>query len=277
MNVFELVNGKLYQWDTNRKIQILPQNDGKIDEIHFAHAFDEKALPVKIKSDGTADIPNIMLQTDGVLCVWAVAINDDGRQTLHNAAFTIRGRAKPDDYVYTETEIKTYEELAERIKALEENGVGGGGGAVESVNGKTGEVTLKAEDVGAIPDEDGVIQSNHLGSQAVKNANIAYGAVSDSRIAEKTITFQRLSDACVEDIKGLQYTAQQPTSAQQQVARDNIAAASQEDLERLDDSKADKAYMTVLFEQLKALILAGDISGALAVLDQAILDQAILA
>lgn len=154
---------------------------------------------------------------------------------------------------------------------------GGGGGAVESVNGKTGEVTLKAEDVGAIPNEDGAVQSNHLGSQVVKNANISYGAVSDSRIAEKTITFQRLSDACVEDIKGQQYTAQQPTSAQQQVARDNIAAASQEDLERLDDSKADKAYMTVLFEQLKALILAGDTSGALAVLDQAILDQAILA
>lgn len=115
MSVFELVKGRLYQWDTNRKMQISPQDDGKIDEVHFAHTFDEKALPVLVKSDGTADIPNVLLQADGALCVWAVALNDDGRQTLHNATFAIRGRAKPDDYVYTETEILDYRKVAEDL------------------------------------------------------------------------------------------------------------------------------------------------------------------
>lgn len=275
MNYFQ-TGGDLFQWDVGRKVTLaLP--DGEIASVvEFTINNEANALVVDVKGN-EAEIPNILLQTAGGLRMWAVTVTADGRQTRRYGSEPVYGRAKPDDYVYTETEVKTYEELAERIKALEENDVGGGGGAVESVNGKTGKVTLKAEDVGAIPDADGAIQSNHLGSQVVKNANIAYGAVSDSRIAEKTITFQRLSDACVENIKGQQYAAQQPTSAQQKVARDNIAAASQEDLERLDDSKADKAYMTVLFEQLKALILAGDTSGALAVLDQAILDQAILA
>lgn len=275
MNYFQ-TGGDLFQWDVGRKVTLaLP--DGEIASVvEFTINNEANALVVDVKGN-EAEIPNILLQTAGGLRMWAVTVTADGRQTRRYGSEPVYGRAKPDDYVYTETEVKRYEDFEERIKALEENGVGEGGGAVESVNGKTGKVTLKAEDVGAIPNADEVIQSNHLGSMVVKNANIAYGAVSDSRIAEKTITFQRLSDACVEDIKGQQYTAQQPTSAQQQVARDNIAAASQEDIGRLDDSKADKAYMTVLFEQLKALILAGDISGALAVLDQAILDQAILA
>lgn len=53
--------------------------------------------------------------------------------------------------------------------------------------------------------------------------------------------------------------------------------ASANDLDALEGAKADKVYMVSLFEELKALILAGDVTGAIAVLDQAILDQAVLA
>lgn len=67
------------------------------------------------------------------------------------------------------------------------------------------------------------------------------------------------------------------------VTAENIAKAlgytpaSDTAVATLDEVKADKAYMVSLFEQLKELILAGDVTGAIAVLDQAILDQAILA
>ena len=67
------------------------------------------------------------------------------------------------------------------------------------------------------------------------------------------------------------------------VTSENIAKAlgytpvSAEFVAELIEAKADKAYMVSLFEQLKELILAGDTPGAIAVLDQAILDQAILA
>lgn len=56
--------------------------------------------------------------------------------------------------------------------------------------------------------------------------------------------------------------------------------ADAEDVSALSDeiaNKADKAYMVTLFEDLKALILAGDTDGAVALLDQAILDSAVLA
>ena len=37
----------------------------------------------------------------------------------------VEAREKPSDYVYTETEIKNYDALEKRIKALEENGFRG--------------------------------------------------------------------------------------------------------------------------------------------------------
>lgn len=56
---------------------------------------------------------------------------------------------------YIKYENTTYElvdgEARERITALEQAGGGGTGGAVTSVNGKTGAVTLSAADVGALP------------------------------------------------------------------------------------------------------------------------------
>lgn len=70
-------------------------------------------------------------------------------------------------------------------------------------------------------------------------------------------------------------------AAQQTVQRAEAAAEQYEDLagdvKAMETSKADKTYMVELFEQLKALILAGDTTGAIALLDQAILDQAVLA
>lgn len=70
---------------------------------------------------------------------------------------------------------------------------------------------------------------------------------------------------------GANVTAQNITNAL------GYAPASEAAVDELSIGKADKAYMVALFEQLKELILAGNVSGAVAVLDQAILDQAILA
>lgn len=70
---------------------------------------------------------------------------------------------------------------------------------------------------------------------------------------------------------GANVTAQNITNAL------GYTPASANDLDALEWVKADKVYMVSLFEELKALILAGDVTGAIAVLDQAILDQAVLA
>ena len=65
------------------------------------------------------DVPNILLQQD-----WRVrAYAYDGNATLHEALYDVKKRTKPDNYVYTETEILKYESLKERVDQIEENGV----------------------------------------------------------------------------------------------------------------------------------------------------------
>lgn len=75
----------------------------------------------------------------------------------------------------------------------------------------------------------------------------------------------------------VQCTPQEFTDSQQAQARDNIGAASKESVEQLFDEKVDKSYMVSIFNELKQLILSGNTGGAIAVLDQAILDNTILA
>ena len=187
MDEFEVIGGRqLYQWDTDRSIEVSLCDGETINEVHYAHAEDDIAPVVKVQDyDGRmfADIPNILLQRFGTLKVWAVVHTEDGRQTLRNAYLSVRARAKPDDYVYTETEIMDYRKVAEdlaervqRVEEIEENGVQGGG-AVASVNGKTGEVYLNAADVGALPTTGGKLTGNLTVPRLISTAADADGNI----------------------------------------------------------------------------------------------------
>lgn len=122
MDEFEVIGGRqLYQWDTDRSIEVRLCDGETVNEVHYAHAEDDIAPVVKVQDyDGRmfADIPNILLQRFGTLKVWAVVHTEDGRQTLRNAYLSVRARAKPDDYVYTETEIMDYRKVAEDLAAV---------------------------------------------------------------------------------------------------------------------------------------------------------------
>lgn len=122
MDEFEVIGGRqLYQWDTDRSIEVRLCDGESVNEVHYAHAEDDIAPVVKVQDyDGRmfADIPNILLQRFGTLKVWAVVYTEDGRQTLRNAYLSVRARAKPDDYVYTETEIMDYRKVAEDLAAV---------------------------------------------------------------------------------------------------------------------------------------------------------------
>ena len=86
------------------------------------------------------DVPNILLQNDWRINVYAY----DRNYTKHSECFKVVKRSKPADYVYTETEIKRYEDLEDRISALEEGGVpvgpgtGGSGLTTAMVNALDG-------------------------------------------------------------------------------------------------------------------------------------------
>lgn len=107
----------LYQWDAKQKV-LAP--DG-ISVIHF-RVDDDNALPIEVV-DGWAEIPAECLQSGDDLVYYAY----DENHTTDSARVKVVKRPKPTDYVYTPTEIKTWESLDKRIKALEVGGAGSGG------------------------------------------------------------------------------------------------------------------------------------------------------
>lgn len=104
-------NKKLYQWDVEQRVYC---DNPNVTEVHFSNKAAD-ALVVECK-DGIADIPNIILQQPFDLYVYA----SDGVITLESLFIPVIARTKPADYVYTETELKSYEALEKRIEKVED-------------------------------------------------------------------------------------------------------------------------------------------------------------
>lgn len=126
MNNIKIIGTCLYQWEIGRQIQIVPLRKMAITSVHFSNLGDTEALVVKPKEANgmlVADVPNILLQSGANLVVYTVNVDESRVETLQNCVFPVRERAKPADYVYTETEVLNYSNLAERIEEIEKNGV----------------------------------------------------------------------------------------------------------------------------------------------------------
>lgn len=96
---------ELFQWDLNQKIPC------QFPEVHFASIGSSDALIVSADG-GNASIPNILLQEPKDIMVWFMrddAVADSGK-------IRIIPRAKPADYVYTETEVITFESLVAKVE-----------------------------------------------------------------------------------------------------------------------------------------------------------------
>lgn len=141
---YSLSNGKdhVYQWD--KDIVITIQEPENVPEVHFKWGGEGVPLPV---TNQQVEIPVELLQLPKDIVIWAYTPD----HTMDMAKIPLEARPKPADYVYTPTEIKTWEELDERIEALEK---GGGIAGVASVNGQTGHVTITAKGLGALTEDD---------------------------------------------------------------------------------------------------------------------------
>lgn len=131
MNI-KIPNNKelFYQWDTGQLLEIT--DDGSGSEVHIEK--DTLTLACAIREENgvrLVDVPDLLLQVDGHLTAYLVHKVEDEVETLFSRTFQIKHRAKPEDYVCTETEILHYRDLAERITALEQNGGSTGGGIAE--------------------------------------------------------------------------------------------------------------------------------------------------
>ena len=117
--MFRLTDGRdyFYQWDLNRQVIV---EDPNVTEVHFCNRTDDCSLVVEVYADPLdselkADVPNILLQNDFPIRVYAYCDS----YTKVEEVFKVKPRSKPTDYVYTETEVKNYDELVERINNIE--------------------------------------------------------------------------------------------------------------------------------------------------------------
>ena len=121
----KVLGSPLYQWEMGRKIKITPPANAKVDRVDFASALDANAVAVKPHEENgviTADIPSILLQSGNPIFVYLVCLGEDLLETTASYVLSVIKRPKPADYVYTETEVKTWESLDQRIKVLESGG-----------------------------------------------------------------------------------------------------------------------------------------------------------
>lgn len=119
--LFSILDGRarFYQWDLDRKVVV---DDESINQVHFCNRTDECSLVCDVyylNGKRVADVPNVLLQQDWRINVYGY----DKNYTKHNEVFDVVRRSKPADYVYTETEVKSFDDLVERIDQIEENGV----------------------------------------------------------------------------------------------------------------------------------------------------------
>lgn len=151
---------RLYQWDTDRQIKIT--TDLMVDEVQFDTIL-SKSLIVKprvdVKLGGVvADIPNILLQGNMEINVYVIMHTENGKHVTEHRKFEVIKRKKPSDYIYTETEVSSYESLEKRVSELEQSG--GTGGILKETDPTVPDwakeptkPSYTAEEVGALPED----------------------------------------------------------------------------------------------------------------------------
>lgn len=113
-----------WQWDTGQKLEV---TDTECGEVHYCNGTGECALvvPIKTAAEGTryAEVPNILLQAAKSINAYLYRRNPDGAETVTLYRFPVMARNRPEEYVYTETEVLNYNSLVARIDQIERNGV----------------------------------------------------------------------------------------------------------------------------------------------------------
>ena len=119
--MFKIYDGRsqFYQWDIDRKLIV---EDASINQVHFCNRTDTCSLVCEVyDAEGLrlVNVPNILLQQDWRINVYGY----DSNYTKHCEIFNVVKRSKPENYVYTETEIHHWEELEARVDEIEKKGI----------------------------------------------------------------------------------------------------------------------------------------------------------
>ncbi len=106
---------ELWQWDTGRTLAV----DADCSQVNFSNKVFGRSIDVDVV-DGVAIIPDILLQTDKDLNVWAFVGTAENGYTKISKTFKVNRRNKPADYVFTPTDQTSLEEIKEKIDYLEQ-------------------------------------------------------------------------------------------------------------------------------------------------------------
>lgn len=107
---------ELWQWDTGRTLAV----DVDCSQVHFSNKVFGRSIDVDV-IDGVAIIPDILLQTDKNLNVWAFVGTAENGYTKISKTFKVNRRNKPADYVFTAVEQTTIYEIAEIAQSVRDD------------------------------------------------------------------------------------------------------------------------------------------------------------
>lgn len=108
--------GALWQWDTGRRVKIT-DGDG-VKQIHYQNRALGGSVDVDVGADGTAIIPDELLQDWHPLTAYAYVTDDTGAYTMVQQDFIVHKRAKPAGYTYTPTDQMTLQTIQRQIGDL---------------------------------------------------------------------------------------------------------------------------------------------------------------
>ena len=108
--------GALWQWDTGRRCKIT-DGDG-VKQVHYQNKCFGRSVDVDVGDDGTAIIPDELLQDWHTLTAYAYVTDDTGAYTMVQQDFIVHKRAKPAGYVYTPTDQMTLQTIQRQIGDL---------------------------------------------------------------------------------------------------------------------------------------------------------------
>lgn len=156
---------ELWQWDTGRTLSV----DADCSQVHFSNKVFGRSIDVDVV-DGVAIIPDILLQTDNDLNVWAFVGTAENGYTKISKTFKVNRRNKPADYVFTPTDQMTLQTIQSQIgdladlateakdtlvAAINEAAKSGGGGSISVEDDGAGNVEITAIPSGWTVTDDG--------------------------------------------------------------------------------------------------------------------------
>lgn len=109
--------GALWQWDTGRRVLV---DDSSVKQVHYQNKCFGRSVDVDVGDDGTAIIPDELLQDWHPLTAYAYVTDDAGGYTKVQVDFAVHKRAKPANYVYTPTDQMTLQMIQRQIGDLDD-------------------------------------------------------------------------------------------------------------------------------------------------------------